>query len=191
MADPQLINFYLIDTITQWGRHTGADVWKFWGKVVFHLRTYMGEVTAKVPKAVTSVEIWWCPEYWNPSPQGVDIVIYVVTDVNKSVIKHNGGDVTIATGDTNILGLTDLNLNICEVYFDRVFQGSTKEVAGAAYHEAAHVKSRLDNAMHTGRDGFLGAKPDYNGNPTTKNTDFVAKNITKTISQKWVPFSKA
>jgi hypothetical protein len=186
----QILNFYMIDAITQYGRHSGADVWKFWGKVIFHLRNYTQPVAAKVPNSITSIECWWCPEYWNPSPQGVDIVVYVVTDVDKSVIKHNGGDVTVAVTDTNLLGLTDLNLKICEVYFDRAFQGSTKEVAGAAYHEAAHVKSDMDNAMHTGRDGFLGGKPDYNGNPTVKNTDFFAKHIAKTINQKWVPFKK-
>ena len=190
MADPQLLNFYLIDNITQWGRHTGSDVWKFWGKVVFHLRNYMQPIATKASKSISSIEVWWVPEYWNPAPQGIDIVIYVVTDVNNSVIKHNGGDVTVAVSDTNILGLTDVNSKICEVYFDRCFQGSTKEVSGAAYHEAAHVKSNTGDPMHTGKNGFLKAKPDYNGNPTDKNRDFFVTHIAKVVNQKWVPFKK-
>lgn len=186
----QILNFYLIDTITQHGRFTGPAVWRFWGRVAFHLRNYTQPVAAKASNSISSIEVWWSPEYWNPTPTGIDIVVYVVTDVNQSVIRHNGGDVSLAVSDTNILGLTDLNLNICEVYFDRAFQGSTKEVAGAAYHEAAHVKSQMDNAMHTSQNGFLGERPDYNANPTTNNTDFFATHITRVTNQRWVRFPK-
>jgi len=186
-----LVNFYLIDNITQWGRHEGADVWKFWGKVVFHLRNYMQPVAAKASKSIGSIEIWWVPEYSNPAPQGIDIVVYIVPNPGKSVIQKNGGNVAADTADDKVLGLTNVDLKICEVYFDRCFQGSTKEVAGAAYHEAAHIKSNLDNKMHDKKNGFLRGSPDYNGTPTDENTAFFATHIAKITNQKWVPFPKA
>jgi len=186
----QLLNFYLIDNLTQWGKLEGAAVWQFWGKVVFHLRQHMQPVTLKASKSISSIEVWWVPEYWNPAPQGIDIVVYVVPSPYYSVIKKNGGNVAAETADDKVLGITNVDLKICEVYYNRCFQGSTKEVAGAAYHEAAHVKSNLDNKMHDKNNGFLRGNPDYNGTPTDENTAFFAKHIAKTTNQKWVPFDK-
>jgi len=189
---PQILNFYLIDNLTQWKKlGEGAAVWQFWGKVVMHLRNYMQPVAQKASGTISSIEVWWVPEYWNPAPQGIDIVVYLVPNPNYySVIKKNGGDVSSVLSNDKILGVTDVNLKICEVYFDRCFQGSTKEVAGAAYHEAAHVKANQDNKMHAGKNGFLKESPDYNGDPTRENTTFFSTHIAKTVNQKWVPFDK-
>ena len=88
----------------------------------------------------------------------------------------------IAEANTNILCLTDLSLKICEVYFDRLYEGSSKELAGACYHELAHIKSNMDNSMHSKRDGFLGVSPDYNGTPTDANNTFVSTHIGRKVT---------
>jgi len=168
MADP--FNFYLIDTVSTnrgffsengFGSHHP-------GLVCNLIKTYMQAVIDKVPKKFSSVE-------------ATDVVVYLVPDPKRSVIKANGGSVQMADDD-HVLGLTDLNLQICEVYFDRAFQGSPKEVAGAAYHEAAHLKSNMDNSMHSKQAGFFGASPDYNGSPTATNTSFF-QNISRQLRQ--------
>ena len=169
MAEPKpLLNFYLIDNLTQWGKlGEGAAVWQFWGKVVTHLRNYMQPIASKATGSVSGIEVWWVPEYWNPAPQGIDILVYIVPNPKYySVIKKNGGDVSSVLSNDKILGLTNVSMKICEVYYDRCFQGSTKEVAGAAYHEAAHVKSNQGNEMHDKNNRFLRADPDYNSTPS-------------------------
>src|SRR5687768_17796287 len=98
-------------------------------------------------------------ENTTPTLVETDVVVYMVKSVNKSVIAKNGGDVSLASGDTNTLGLTDLTLKICEVYFDRMYEGSPKELAGACYHELAHIKSNMDNSMHKDQNGFLKGSP--------------------------------
>ena len=141
----------------------------------------MQPVIDKVPKQFSSVEVAYCPDTWFPALLPTDVVVYIVPDPKRSVIQANGGTVDMALNDENLLGLTDLNLQICEVYFDRAFQWSPKEVAGAAYHEAAHLKSNLDNAMHSRQSGFLSAKPDYNGSPSANNATFFAQNISRQL----------
>lgn len=117
-----------------------------------------------------------------PTLQETDVVVYVVRNIGKSVITAKGGSVAAAEADGNILGMTDLNLKICEVYFDRVYDGSPKELSGACYHEAAHIKSNMDNGMHKDQNGFLKASPDYNGSPTDENNKFVAKHLDRKLS---------
>lgn len=117
-----------------------------------------------------------------PTLQETDVIVYVVRNIGKSVITAKGGTVAAAEADTNILGLTDLNLKICEVYFDRLYDGSAKELAGACYHEAAHIKSNMDNGMHNDQNGFLKGKPDYYGSPTDENNKFVGKHLGRKVS---------
>lgn len=177
-----VFSFHLKDMVSK-NRPFFSDngVGKAAGKVVNLLKTYLQPVIAK-SSGFDSVEVWWSPDTWAPTLLDTDVIIYVVSDVNKSIIKANGGTVARAEANPNTLGLTDLNAKICEVYFDRMFQGSAKELAGAAYHEAAHIKSNMDDAMHTNQDGFLKGAPDYNGSPSDKNTGFFAKHLGKKVS---------
>lgn len=153
------------------------------GRVVNLLRTYF-EAVIKINKAFSSVDVRWSPDNHTPALLDTDVIVYVVPDTHKSVIAANGGSAARAVADTNILGLTDLNSKICEVYFDRMFQGSPKELAGAAYHEVAHIKSNMDDRLHNGQDGFLRGSPDYNGSPSTKNTTFMATHLGRRVSMR-------
>ena len=153
------------------------------GKVVNLLKAYLQPVIAKNP-AFKSAEVWWGPDTYTPSLIDTDVIVYVVPDVGQSIIAANGGTVARAVADTNILGMTDLNSKICEVYFDRMFQGSAKELAGAAYHEAAHIKSNIDDKLHNGQDGFLKGSPDYNGSPTIRNTTFFATHLSRKVNMR-------
>ena len=175
------VNFYLKNLI-----QSGPTDVTVWNSIVSNLRSYMKLIMDNNPSEISSIDVWVCPTDQFPMLLETDIVVYVITDVNRSIIELNGGSAAVAKANTTILGLTDLNLNISEVYFDRVFQGSAKELAGAAYHEAAHYKSNMDDSMmHTQQDGFLQASPDYNGNPTTRNTDFFVTHIPRKVRLQW------
>jgi hypothetical protein len=179
-----VLSFYLTDIVSVYRKPFGADgLGSVYGRVVPLLKLYMQQVIDKVPGQFSSVEVWWGPAGWYPQMLDTDIMVYVVPNVRGSVIAANGGSVAGPSADTNILGITDLNLNICEVYWDRTFEGSVKELAGAAYHEGAHLKSRQDNGMHGRQDGFLAAAPDYNGKPTKRNIEFYSSCIGQKVKQ--------
>lgn len=150
-------------------------------KAITLLKAYLPEII-KHNSNFTGTDAVLVDENTTPTLVETDVVVYMVKSVNKSVIAKQGGDISLATGDGNILGLTDLNLKICEVYFDRVYEGSSKELAGACYHELAHIKSDKDNSMHEGQNGFLKGSPDYNGSPTEENAKFVAKHLGRKVS---------
>ena len=150
-------------------------------KAVTLLQAYL---PALIDKSTTfsGTDAMLVDENTTPTLVETDVVVYMVKSVDKSVIAKKGGDVSLASGDGNILGLTDLNLKICEVYFDRMYEGSSKELAGACYHELAHIKSNMDNAMHKDQNGFLKGSPDYNGSPTEENAKFIGKHLGRKVS---------
>lgn len=150
-------------------------------KAVTYLKAYLPAVIEK-SSAFTGSDARLVEGDVTPSLLPTDVVVYMVRGLHKSIIEKKGGDVSIAHGDERILGLTDLNLKICEVYYDRMFQGSPKELAGACYHEAAHIKSDMDNKMHENQNGFLTDAPDYNGKPTTSNNEFLAKHLGRKVN---------
>lgn len=150
-------------------------------KAITLMKTYLPKVVEKNP-AFTGSDAVLVDENTTPTLAETDVIVYMVKSVGKSIIAAKGGDVSIAHSNGNLLGLTDLNLKICEVYFDRMYDGSPKELSGACYHEAAHIKSNMDNSMHKGQDGFLKDAPDYNGSPTDKNAEFLAKHLGKKVS---------
>lgn len=150
-------------------------------KAITLLKTYLKAVVEK-QKTFDGWDAVLVEDGNTPSPADTDVIVYMVRNVGKSVIKAQGGSAAIAEGNDGILGLTDLNLKICEVYADRLYEDSPRELSGAIYHETAHIKSNMDNAMHTGKSGFLGASPDYNGSPTDDNNEFVAKHLGRKVS---------
>lgn len=145
-------------------------------KAATWLNSYLPEISKK-SKAFESYEAVLVDGKTTPTLLETDAIVYIVSSVRSSVIAANGGDLGVVASDTGFLGLTDLNANICEVYFDRMYEGSPKELSGACYHEMAHIKSNMDDSMHKDQNGFLKAGPDYNGSPTEKNNEFVAKHI--------------
>jgi len=178
------LNFYLMDVVSRWrSPFSDGGLGDDYGKVVNYLRNYLQSVIEKTSGQFDSANVYWGPDNWFPPLLNTDILVYVVPDVNKSVIAANGGNVDIPKANTNVLGMTDLNTNICEVYFDRTFQGSAKELAGAAFHEAAHLKSQMGNEMHGPQDGFLKAAPDYNGIPSKSKITFMSPRIGKQVKQ--------
>lgn len=176
----ETVNFYLKNLI-----QSGPTDVLIWNPIVANLRTYMQQIMQKSPNQISSINVWVCPADNFPTLLDTDIVVYIVPDIKRSVIELNGGSAAIPRSNEMILGLTDLNLNVCEVYFDRAFQGSAKEIAGSAYHEAAHFKSDMDDSMHNGQDGLLTNSPDYNGSPTTRNTDFFVRHIPRKVQLQW------
>ena len=150
-------------------------------KAITLLKTYLGSIKDK-QTTFDSFDAVIAEYGTTPSLVDTDVIVYLVRNIEKSVIKKQGGTVATAEANENILGMTDLNKKICEVYADRMFQDSSKELAGAIYHEMAHIKSNQDNSMHKNKNGFLKDAPDYNGNPTDENTQFMATNIGKKVS---------
>ena len=142
------------------------------------LKTYLSSITNTT---ITGTDVKVVDDGTSPTLLDTDVIVYMVRSVSKSVIAKQGGSVAIAEANEGILGLTDLNKKICEVYFARMYEGSPKELSGAVYHEAAHILSNMDNSMHKNQDGFLKDAPDYNGSPTTKNQDFMKKHVGKAV----------
>lgn len=151
------------------------------GKAVTLLKTYLPPFVAK-SSSFSGSDAQLVDGKTTPTILDTDVLVYMVNSVYDSIIQGKGGDISMATSNGNIMGLTDLNLKICEIYFDRLYDGSPKELSGACYHEAAHILSNMDNSLHTGQNGFLSGSPDYNGSPTEKNADFMAKYLGRKIS---------
>ena len=150
-------------------------------KAVTFLKAYLTAVIEK-SKTFSGSDARLVEGDVTPSLLETDVLVYMVRGLDKSIIAKKGGDVSLADGNDRVLGLTDLNLKICEVYYDRMFQGSPKELAGACYHEVAHIKSDMDNKMHDDQNGFLREAPDYNGSPTSSNAEFLAKHLGRKVS---------
>ncbi|MBX3243464.1 MAG: hypothetical protein KF685_03220 [Acidobacteria bacterium] len=149
-------------------------------KAVTLLKTYLPSIIAKA-SSFSSADAVLVDENASPTLLETDVIVYIVRNTAKSIIVKKGGSIAMAESNGNILGLTDLNLKICEVYYDRIYDGSAKELSGACYHEAAHILSNLDNSLHKGQNGFLKDAPDYYGTPTEENTDFMAKHLGRKI----------
>lgn len=150
-------------------------------KAITLLKTYLNSIKEK-QTTFDSFDAMIAEDGTTPSLVDTDVIVYLVRNIEKSVIKKQGGSVAIAEANDKVLGLTDLNKKICEVYADRLFQDSSKELSGAIYHEMAHIKSNQDNSMHKNKDGFLTDSPDYNGNPSEDNAKFMAANIGKKVT---------
>ena len=142
-------------------------------KAITYLKTYLTDVV-KGHKTFDSANAVLVEDGTTPTILDTDVIVYMVRKLDNSVIKAQKGSVALAEANDKVLGLTDCTKKICEVYADRLFQDSAKELAGAIYHEAAHVKANLGNIMHTGKDGFLKDAPDYNGTPTDDNNKYLA-----------------
>lgn len=142
-------------------------------KAITYLKTYLTD-TVKNHKTFDSANAVLVEDGTTPTLLDTDVIVYMVRNISKSVISAQKGSVALAEANEKVLGLTDVTKKICEVYADRLFQDSAKELAGAIYHEAAHVKANQGNIMHTGKDGFLKDAPDYNGTPTDDNNKFLA-----------------
>ncbi|MGH9947193.1 MAG: hypothetical protein ACRD6X_08350 [Pyrinomonadaceae bacterium] len=145
-------------------------------KAITLLKTYLPKVVEKNATFDSSDAVLVADDA-SPTILDTDVIVYLVSRVAKSVIGKKGGSTALAESNGNLLGMTDLNLKICEVYFDRLYEGSPKELSGAVFHEAAHIKSNKDNSMHSGQNGFLKESPDYNGSPTDENNAFLAKHL--------------
>ena len=149
-----------------------------------HLGAWMMKV-GRLVSGVKAVEIGWSTAGGRPTLGPTDILVYITSDVERSIIEANGGDATEARSNTNLLGLTavepSIQRSLSEVYFGRA--AGAKAVAGAAFHEAAHNKSLLDNVMHNEKNGLLIAAPVYGSNPTQENIEFFAKHVLAKVTQ--------
>src|SRR5690606_34415877 len=101
-------------------------------KAVALLKTYLSSIKQSKFDLMDAVAVE--PDA-TPSLLETDVIVYLVKDVYHSVIAKNGSNNDAAVADGNLLGLTDLNSKICEIYFDRLFDGSAKELSGACFHE--------------------------------------------------------
>ncbi len=152
-------------------------------KAVALLKTYMAAVTPK-QKTFDNCDAVLVKSDATPTLLDTDVIVYIVRDVYHSAIKKAGGNNDRAISDGNLLGLTDLTTKVCEVYYDRLYNGSEKECSGACYHEAAHILSNMDDTLHKDQDGFLKGKPDYYGSPSEANNTFFAKHLGRKITMR-------
>ena len=85
------------------------------------------------------------------TPAQFDAVVFLVGDVGRSLAPKIGRQVKPTTvSNPLVLGTTYLGQpggGLAEVYWDRCY--NNEEAAGAIFHEAAHLKSGLDDPMHT------------------------------------------
>jgi hypothetical protein len=179
MAD---FNFYLNDMIAH-HRGAKAPVYSWWGSVCGILGRHLGEAGKG---KFGSINASWCPDNWEPTVTGADVVVYIVPNTDYSVIAANGGKITLALEDTNLIGLTATVLNICEVYYDRAEVGGIVRpdvIAGAAMHEVAHVKTQKAEELHTGQTGYFSASPSYWSSPSKADITFFGSIMGKTVKQ--------
>ena len=179
MAD---FNFYLNDMIAH---HRGPKEpdFRWWGSVCGVLERYL-EAAGK--GKFGSMDAYWCPDNWVPTVTGPDVVVYIVPNTDYSVIAANGGDISLALGDPNLIGLTATVSNICEVYYDRAKVGDVVRpdvIAGAAMHEAAHVKTQKGQEMHAKQTGFFSASPSYWKSPSESDIAFFGKIMGNLVRQ--------
>lgn len=150
-------------------------------KAITLLNTYLGSLKDK-QKTFDTFNAMLAEDDSTPALGDTDVIVYMLRNIGKSIISKKGGSVAMAEANDKVLGMTDLNHKICEVYADRLFQNSSKELSGAIYHEVAHIKSNQDNAMHKDKNGFLKESPDYYGSPSDENAAFMAKHIGRKVS---------
>lgn len=186
-----IFTFYLVDIVSrirpimaEETRNSNGGMMRAYGKVVNDLKIYLGEVVKKVPAQFSAAEVWWVPDYWATNAADTDVFVYVVTNVGQSVVAPAGGDISRAIGDDNILGMTALmgNTAISEVYWDRMH--NLKELSGAAFHEAAHNKALYGQEELHKMGGFFREKPDYLSSPTADNYSFLARHLSKKVTQR-------
>ncbi|HZO51581.1 MAG TPA: hypothetical protein VFB63_02640 [Bryobacteraceae bacterium] len=178
------INFILADILDSISGDNRATIT---GK----LGSWMMNVGRRV-SGVTAVEITWCTGSGRPGPSSTDILVYVTTDVDRSVIEATGGNISEARSNPKIMGLTQVGgqpaAALSEVYWGRAM--SAIELAGGAFHEAAHNKSQQDNEMHKGKDGLLVSGPFYGSPPTEANLQFMASHVMAQVQQTIVPHGR-
>lgn len=128
------------------------------------------------------------------TPGAFDAVVFLVRDVTQSlpVTKLNQTLKPSTVTNSKVLGNTWLGLSgggLAEVFWDRLF--SNQEAANSIFHEAAHLKSGLDDAMHTATVGaphggpglrVLAAQGGGVISPSGDDFDFYMKAITNRIA---------
>src|SRR5687767_216961 len=96
-------------------------------KAITLLKTYLNSVREK-QTTFDSVDALLVEDGATPALQDTDVIVYLVRNIGKSIITKKGGSVAMAEANDKVLGMTDLNKKICEVYADRLFQDSSKEL---------------------------------------------------------------
>ncbi len=154
---------------------------------------YIGAWMFAVAKAAgnfSAIEVSWSTKGGRPKVGPTDILVYVVSDVDRSVIEATGGNISAARASSTMLGMTAVTPAVkralSEVYAGRI-GFALKAFAGSAFHEAAHNKSLEGDTMHSGKDGLLIAAPVYASDPTPANTQFLSQHIHKEVEQQVVP----
>jgi hypothetical protein len=172
------LNFYIADFT-----RPGIS-WNDRAKVTGRLGNYMFSVARLLPGQFSAVEIHWIEPMYAPSLGDTDILVYLIPTIDWSVIKANGGSVSVAMTNSKIAGLTDVtNIQpISELYWDRMF--SWQELPGAAFHEAAHNKSQQGMGMHNNQNGLLKEIPSLSSAPTKENLEFFAKHALNKVKQR-------
>ena len=153
----------------------------------------MWKLVDQIPK-LDCVQVGWTTGSGRPSLQPTDVLLYVIPDIDLSVIEANGGSAQRARTNSKVLGLTQVdaknNRSLSELYFSRGMPSQTprkggwqSELAGAAFHEIAHNKALLDDAMHNEKDGLLVKAPHYSSTPSPANFEFMAGIILQPVQQ--------
>jgi hypothetical protein len=127
------------------------------------------------------------------TPAPYDAVVFLVGDVGRSLGPKIGQQVKPTTvSNPLVLGSTFMAgsvAGLAEVYWDRCI--NNEEAAGAIFHEAAHLKSGLADAMHTWKSAVphggpglkvLSATGGKFPTPSWDDFEFYSNAITKQIT---------
>jgi hypothetical protein len=122
------------------------------------------------------------------SPRAFDAVVFLVRDQTQSLAAKVGGT---PPSSATTLGFTVTNIaggGVAEVYWDLC--QNNDELASSIFHEAAHLKSNLGDAMHLQKVGaphggpglrVLSAKGASFASPSQDDLDFYASVIKKPV----------
>ena len=148
------------------------------------LKIINGLFLANCNAGIDSATARWVASNAIIAPGKFDAVVFVIDDIRHSLVKKLGGSTDRASKNSTVLGTTLLGATgggLAEVYWDRCVNNS--EIAGAIFHEAAHLKSEQDESMHTAKEvRILSAKGGQHQHPSWGDLEFYEAAIKRAIT---------
>jgi hypothetical protein len=108
---------------------------------------------ARARQGIVNTSVSWVGANESIAPGKFDAVVFVVPDLRYGLLARIGGSTERAMKSDRVFGTTALGHpmgGMAEVYWERC--KNTEDVASSILHEAAHLKSGLDDKMHQAKD---------------------------------------
>jgi len=132
---------------------------------------------------VAATNVRWAASGDVIAPAKYDAVVFLISNPKASLTPLIGGNATRAVKKDTVRGLTTLGATgggLAEVYWDRCY--NLNSVASSIFHEAAHLKSGKDDAMHnTPGVSILSERGGFDF-PTWEDLDFFSAAIKRPIT---------